>query len=218
MPDLNALLKAIENEARSADFPVETAVYEKCHKDPLVPILYGGSLETGVCFFARDLGKDEVIQGQPLYGAAGSLVRSGIFRAKFKKEPQGQDDLNRAAQCVLLTNTVPYKPPGNKAYSPQVKERFRPFLEEFFVHHFQGNILISLGTEAFQWFTPYAKKEVAVFWKREDRYEKELEIVLSSQGVEKKIRLCPLPHPSPLNQMWYARFPALLAHRLEAIF
>ena len=57
------------------------------------------------------------------------------------------------------------------------------------------------------------------FWNREDRYEAELECVLTvtQPGVaprQKKIRVCPLPHPSPLNARWYKQFPALLRKRL----
>ena len=33
----------------------------------------------------------------------------------------------------------------------------------------------------------------------------------------KPIVLAPLPHPSPLNQRWYAQFPELLAGRLERV-
>ena len=55
---------------------------------------------------------------------------------------------------VLLTNTVPFKPPGNKAYSTAVKERFRPFLAELLVTAIGvGTIVITLGNEAFQWFS-----------------------------------------------------------------
>ena len=77
---------------------------------------------------------------------------------------------------VLLTNTVPFKPPGNKAYSSAVKERFRPFLAELLVQHWQGDRVITLGTEAFQWFAPYETEPGAfdAFWKREDRYEAEI--------------------------------------------
>ena len=58
----------------------------------------------------------------------------------------------------MLTNTVPYKPPGNKAYATSVKERFRPFLCELLAVHWRGGEdLITLGTEAFQWFKPYMK-------------------------------------------------------------
>ncbi len=68
-------------------------------------------------------------------------------------------------EAVLLTNTVPYKPPGNKAYPAAVKERFRPFLAELLGRYWTGHHVITLGTEAFQWFTPYGDPAMfAAFW------------------------------------------------------
>jgi uracil-DNA glycosylase len=123
---------------------------------------------------------------------------------------------------VLLTNTVPYKPPGNKAYSNPVKERFRPFVAELLAAHWRGgDRVITLGTEAFQWFAPYAADRAAfdAFWKRDDRYEAEFPCTLvakegDGRAVNKPLTLLPLPHPSPLNQRWYPLFPGLLARRL----
>ena len=51
------------------------------------------------------------------------------------------------------------------------------------------------------------------FWARDDRYEAVLEVELAG----KRIRLHPLPHPSPLNATWYPRFPALLDARLASL-
>lgn len=215
---LSQLLVKLEEEARREDFPIDTPVYTKYGKDPLVPILFAGSPNSKVCFFARDLGKDEVIAGQPLYGAAGKMVRKGIYKVLHGNDPQNQADFDSAIESVLLTNTVPYKPPGNKAYPHKVKERFRPFLLDFFINHFQGNCIISLGTEAFQWFTPYDRKAVEEFWKKDHRYEEELELTLKWENQQKKIVLQPLPHPSPLNQTWYGKFPGLLEQRLRKIF
>ena len=117
---------------------------------------------------------------------------------------------------------MPYKPPGNKAYPGRVKERFRPLILELLVDHWKGDRVLTLGTEAFQWFASYAKPGAAEeFWKREDRYEAELACTLeheTDRGPQRKsIRLGPLPHPSPLNQRWYAQFPALLEMRLKDI-
>ena len=124
---------------------------------------------------------------------------------------------------VILTNTVPYKPPGNKAYSEAVKNRFRPFLEQFLVLHWQGDRIITLGNEAFNWFAPYAPKgELKKFFERSDRYTATTEVTLQAQdcqGVshQRSMMLQPLPHPSPLNQKYYAQFPQLLQQRLAAI-
>jgi len=222
MRTLSELLEAIHKEALRAEFPIDRPVYEKAGKDPLVPILYAGSLEAPVCVLGRDLGKDEVAAGQPLIGAGGRLVRSGFFQAEHGVAPPVKDkSLESVLPRVLLTNTVPYKPPGNKAYATSVKERFRPLLAEFLVAHWTGgNTVITLGNEAFQWFTP-SLESPEVFWSRDDRYEATISCVLTANTgdgvVRKALTLMPLPHPSPLNARWYPLFPGLLAKRLVSV-
>jgi uracil-DNA glycosylase len=223
MRTIETLIDAVQAEARRAEFPVDTPVYRKADRDPTRPILFAGALDAPVCVLGRDLGKDEVAVGQPLVGAGGRLVRAGVYEACEGVPPPSSDRrLESTLKHVLLTNTVAYKPPGNKAYGGPVKERFRPFLAELLAAHWQGNRVITLGTEAFQWFAPYADAAaVADFWSRDDRYEASLECVLSAspQGgpPRKVLTLLPLPHPSPLNQRWYKQFPGLLARRLAAV-
>ncbi|HEY9296705.1 MAG TPA: uracil-DNA glycosylase family protein [Phormidium sp.] len=218
------LIAEIQQEAESAAFPVDEPVYLAAGLQPSQPILYAGNLESKLCFFARDLGKDEVHARQPLYGAAGILVRRGLYRAIAGEEPTKNTDLQVVLEHVLLTNTVPYKPPGNKAYTEAVKKRFRPFLERLLIIHWQGDKIITLGNEAFNWFAPYAAKgELKKFFERSDRYTSSIQVTLQTkdnqgnlhQGV---INLLPLPHPSPLNQQYYAQFPQLLQQRLAEIF
>ncbi len=223
MRTLEALIEAIHQEALRDEFPIDTPVYERAGRDPTQPILFAGRLDSPVCIFGRDLGKDEVAVGQPLVGAGGRLVRTGLLNAFADGADRTRDRwLESALEYALLTNTVPYKPPGNKAYPDSVKERFRPFLAELLVGHWKGNRVLTLGTEAFQWFVPYADPEAAkAFWKRDDRYEAELPCVLvariGQEEIQKPLMLGPLPHPSPLNQRWYSQFPELLAKRLARV-
>jgi uracil-DNA glycosylase len=223
MRDLAGLEEAIFEEARRDDFPIDRPVYEKAEKDPLRPILFAGSLSAPVCVFGRDLGKDEVAVGEPLVGAGGRLVRAGLFQARFGEPPNKADRrIEAALEEAILTNTVPYKPPGNKAYAESVKERFRPFVAELLTVHWKGSLIITLGTEAFRWFERYAEPGAAdALWSREDRYEASLECTLTSDvdGFKRKksVTIAPLPHPSPLNQRWYGQFPGLLLQRLEAV-
>ena len=216
MRTLDHLIADVRHEAERDDFPIDRPVYEKAGKNPLDSILFAGSLAAPVCIFGRDLGKDEVALGQPLIGAGGKLVRQGLLRAF------GGNRLEETLQWALLTNTVPYKPPGNKAYSEIVKARFRPFVTELLTKFWIGGRVICLGNEAYKWFAPYAEPGAAdEFWNREDRYEAELPCVLrlvqDGKTTEKRIRLLPLPHPSPLNARWYGLFPAMLDARLGAI-
>ena len=53
------------------------------------------------------------------------------------------------------------------------------------------------------------------FWSREDRFSATHVTQLTlDDGETKRFVLAPLPHPSPLNQRWFKRFPELLAQRL----
>jgi uracil-DNA glycosylase family 4 len=221
MPDINILMAQIQQEAEREAFPIDIPIYKMAGKEPTKPILYAGNLKSQICFFGRDLGRDEVSAGQPLIGAAGSLVRQGFYWAMYHQEAKGKQELESVCDRLLLTNTVPYKPPGNKAYSTEVKERFRPFVERLLVLHWQGNQIITLGTEAFKWYAPYGKKgEVNQFFQRSDRYSASLKVMLRATddyGMEyqRQVTLLPLPHPSPLNQQYYAQFPKMLQQRLN---
>ncbi|WP_013325194.1 uracil-DNA glycosylase family protein [Gloeothece verrucosa] len=221
MSDLETLIVQIRTEAEREIFPIDTGVYKAAGKEPTQPILYFGNLKSQICFFGRDLGRDEVYAAQPLIGAAGTLVRQGFYEAIYKKKPKTKKDLETVGDRAILTNTVPYKPPGNKAYSIEVKERFRPFIERLLVLHWEGNQIITLGTEAFKWYAPYgAKGEINKFFLREDRYEAKLKVTLAATDEQKmthkrEVTLLPLPHPSPLNQKYYELFPQLLQERLN---
>ena len=162
---VSELIEAIRHEAERAEFPIDKAVYEQSKKDPLDPILFAGSLDAPLCVVGRDLGKDEVRAGEPLIGVAGRLVRSGIARAwdqsaSLDDTPATRKSASEAAlRHALLTNLVPFKPPGNKAYPEAIRQRFRPFLERLLVDYWSGNQLITLGSEAFQWFAAYAEAD-----------------------------------------------------------
>ena len=182
MSDIETLLKQIRQEAEREPFPMDLPIYEAAGKNPTEAILCAGNLNSNICFFGRDLGRDEVAQGQPLIGSAGTLVRKGFYK---------------------------------------VKERFRPFIAQLLVIYWQGTQIITLGTEAFKWFTPYCgKTEIEKFWQRSDRYHAKLSTSLQavdSQGksYERQVSLLPLPHPSPLNTQYYAKFPQMLQQRLN---
>jgi uracil-DNA glycosylase len=115
---ITELIAALRREADVADFPIDEPVYRRVGRDPKDPILFAGSLDAPVCIVGRDLGKDEVAAGQPLIGAAGRLVRLGVLAAwgdhgGHEPQPQPGPPLQEALRYVMLTNTVPYKPPGN---------------------------------------------------------------------------------------------------------
>jgi uracil-DNA glycosylase len=222
MQTIEQLIEATRQEATRAPFPVDLEVYEKAGKDPGQPVLFAGSLDAQIAIMGRDLGKDEVAAGQPLIGAGGRLVRGGVYRSIHQAEPPAADrSLESVLQRVLLTNTVPFKPPGNKAYTDKVKERFRPFVASLLVEHWAGRRILTLGTESFRWYACYADDGVFdAFWARADRYEADLDCLIRVDTPDgprtKPVKISPLPHPSPLNQRWYKLFPGLLAARLSS--
>jgi len=210
---IETLIDEAEAEARREPFPVDEPVYEKARRDPLRPILFAGSLDAPVAILARDLGKDEVAAAQPLIGAGGKLVRAEIVRAHGGGKPE------EALKFALLTNTVPFKPPGNKAYAESVRARFRPFVAELLARFWSGSQVITLGTEAFRWFEPYAEGGAFPASAATDaRFDEAYPCRLALPGLDpKEILVRPLPHPSPLNRRWYSRFPEMLARRLGEV-
>ena len=221
MSDPIILSKKVCEEAEKEEFPIDFSIYKSAERIPTEAILWAGKFNTQICFFGRDLGKNEVEQGQPLIGAAGMLLRKEFHKALYSQEIMTKDDIQSICKRALLTNTVPYKPPGNKAYSHKVKERFRPFIEQLLLVHWQGNQIVTLGTEAFKWFSPYCEAgKIEEFWKLHNRYEAKLTVNLKAMDLQgkhykRKVHLLPLPHPSPLNKQYYAKFPQMLHKRLN---
>lgn len=223
---IQQLIDLAEAEARREPFPIDEPVYEKAERDPLRPLLYGGSLAASVCVMARDLGRDEVKAGEPLIGAGGKLVRLGVVKAwaDVHGGPEDEARPEDALKHALLTNTVPFKPPGNTAYAKSVRERFRPFVASLLADFWEGTEILTLGTEAFRWFERYAEGERFDDSAQTDaRFEKVFACRLPTRGPDgepsgfKAVRVRPLPHPSPLNRRWRAQFPAMLDERLKEV-
>ena len=219
---LDTIRERVREAAESTTMSIDREVYARASRDPLDPILCAGSLDAPVAFFARDLGRDEVLLGQPLIGGAGRRVRRAVHRFLFGVEPPSGDRfLAEALEHILLTNTVPYKPVGNKAYPGSVRERFRPWAADLLCCCWRGDYVVTLGTEAFLWFAPYARRgALEEFWKRGDRYESEIEVEITAECegklCSKMLRIAPLPHPSPLNRAYLEVFPKLLESRLQS--
>jgi uracil-DNA glycosylase len=222
-PSLGELQRLARLEASLGGMPIDVDAYDKVGRDPLEPLIGGGSEAAALGFFGRDPGKDEVQHLEPLIGAAGQLVRAGVHRALHGCDPPDFAASQGIARDVFFSNTVPYKPVGNKAWSMAVKRRFRPVIASYLVDRWTGEDLITLGNVAFHWFGLDAGRDegrrLEAFFAREDRYEASLEVEIRSPLSDRArtLTLHPLPHPSPLNATWYKRFPALLDARLSAL-
>ncbi|MCW3149272.1 uracil-DNA glycosylase family protein [Stutzerimonas stutzeri] len=201
---------------------IDVAVYRQFGKDPLEPIIGLGTASAPLCFFGRDPGREEVRHGAPFVGTGGQLVRRLLHWHLYGTEPADFAAALTAGEGFFWLNTVPYKPVGNKAWSMAVKRRFQPLLRQLLVDYWQGRHVITLGREAFFWFAidqPHAlRQQLERFWQREDRFSADLQVQLQdAQGQVRLVVLHPLPHPSPRNRAWLARFPALLQARLAAL-
>ena len=194
----------------------DLAVYEAAGKDPCEPVLGLGRRECRVAVFGRDPGRDEIKVGVPFVGAAGKLLRNGMFRALFGREAATAEDRMSVQDYFFWANMVPFKPLGNKAWAISTVRAFRPAVLELLTDAWDGTDVLCLGEGAFAWFgldDRAVKDALAAHWEREDRYEAHVEVAIGSRTV----RLHPLPHPSPLNAAWLPKFPALLDARLRAI-
>lgn len=221
MPLADAQRQAFRALAEQTD-GIDVEVYRRFGKDPLEPIIGLGDANAPIAFFGRDPGREEVRHGQPFVGSSGQSVRGALYRHRHGVAlPDFEAALAVGAHYFWIA-TVPYKPVGNKAWSMAVKRRFHPLMRQLLVESWQGETIITLGREAFLWFTidqpPAVRQQLEQFWRREDRFSASIEVELQAgDGAARRFRLYPLPHPSPLNQAWFKRFPALLEDRLKQL-
>jgi uracil-DNA glycosylase len=203
--------------ARRLRLEVDREAYAAAGRDPREPILFAGELGARVCVLGRDLGRTEVVHAQPQVGPSGRAVRLGILRAA--REPPSPDDplLERALRYALLANLVPYKPPGNRPFSKPVCEAFRPSLERLLVCGFRGDRVLALGREAFAWFARYADPAPVA----RCRFGAEIACAITARCGGRRVRrvfvVCALPHPSPANALYKARFCSLLCRALKPV-
>lgn len=201
---------------------VDTVVYQQFDLDPTEPIIGQGDRLARIAIFGRDPGREEVRWRQPFIGAGGQKVRAVLYKALFGDEMPDFEASIEAGKYVFWANTVPYKPIGNKAWPQKVKRMFQPLMASVLLESWAGTHIITLGREAFLWFglglSKDDRKSLEAFWKQEDRFESDYRVKLvAPSGEARTLNLCPLPHPSPLNATWYAKFPGLLANRLQQL-
>jgi uracil-DNA glycosylase len=201
---------------------IDLPVYQQFGKDPRDPIIGEGEATARIALFGRDPGRDEVRRGVPFIGAGGQKVRAVLHRHLYHTDLPDFDASLAVGRYLFWANTVPYKPLGNKAWPQRVKKQFQPLMADLLIHAWRGQDVITLGREAFLWFgidqPRERRRELEEFWAREDRFQATFPWKLTApDGKSRELRLAPLPHPSPLNALWYKRFPELLEARLSAL-
>lgn len=214
-PSQHRAFRALAADTEGIDRPV----YEALGKDPLEPIIGLGPADARIAFFGRDPGREEVRHGEPFIGSGGQWVRRTLYRHLHDEDMPGLAASLAVGQNFFWINTVPYKPLGNRAWSMAVKRRFQPLMRQLLIDQWQGRDIVTLGREAFYWFgigqSRSERQRLEAYWQRDDRFTAHLSIELASDaGVARQFRLYPLPHPSPLNVVWFKRFPDLLERRL----
>ncbi len=207
---------------------IDREAYDAYGRDWREPIIGLGPREARLCIFGRDPGRTEVEHAQPFVGKGGQLVRAALYRHRHEADAVVPDFAASVAagREVFWLNTVPYKPLGNRAWSMAVKRRFQALMAELLLDMWQGRggerTVIALGREAFFWFGIAQPAEVGAaldaFWAQGDaRYRRTLRIDYRAGDATHAITLAPLPHPSPANAVWFARFARLMDERLRLL-
>jgi len=99
-----------------------------------------GNPKAKILVVGRDLGEEEILYNEVLVGRTGSHFRKRARQIGF-------DPL----QDFLMTNTVPLRPLGNKAFPDEVRKYFWPVLGEI-VAYINPKFILTLGNEALRSF------------------------------------------------------------------
>jgi uracil-DNA glycosylase len=218
----------VDDAAREAAFRalaaslvgVDVEAYRAAGRDPGAPVLGLGPPDAPLAFLGRDPGRDEVVHNTGFIGASGRKVRGELCRRLLGREPRGVADLLEAGAGQFWINTVPYKPVGNKPWPEPVRQAFRPWIADLLVHAWRGHHVVALGKEALRWFAvdDATAARIAEHEARADAFEAALEVeVFAPDGASRWLTVHPMPHPSPLNVAWSARFPGLFSALLDRL-
>jgi uracil-DNA glycosylase len=195
--------------------------YAGAQLDALEPVIGFGPVDAPVCFFGRDPGREELRLRQPFVGDAGRLLRRGLLPSQERTDAS-DEDLLRAGERFFWLNIVPYKPRGNAVWPAAVRNAFRPLVLECLLARWQGDVVVTLGQHAFEWFAAGQRPEVRQAFQA--RWARVLEpdvapvsVRLKSADAERVLRVYPLPHPSPANVIGRRAFPALLDANLREL-
>lgn len=124
-PDLDALKEALQN-------------FDGCNlKRTAKNLVFGdGNPDARVMFVGEAPGRDEDIGGVPFVGRSGELLNKMLAAIDLDRE-----------EDVYIANIVPWRPPGNRAPTPQETELCRPFIERQ-ISLVNPEILVLLGGAA----------------------------------------------------------------------
>lgn len=218
---LLARLRTLAESLAPLQEGLDRAAYAEADLDPLEPVVGFGPADAPVCFFGRDPGREELRQRRPFVGDAGRLLRRGLL-PPAERAHASDADLLRAGERFFWLNIVPYKPRGNAVWPARVRQAFRPLVLQVLLTRWNGEVVVTLGQHAFEWFALGQPAQVRQQFR--ERWARVLDPAADAQPVrvslqehERLLRVYPLPHPSPANVIGRRAFPALLDACLERI-
>ncbi|UWF59498.1 uracil-DNA glycosylase [Brucella sp. 2716] len=94
-----------------------------------------GDPSSDIMFIGEAPGRDEDMEGLPFVGKSGQLLNRMIEAIGLKREE------------VYIANTIPWRPPGNRAPTPLETELCRPFIERQ-IELAAPKVLVALGGPA----------------------------------------------------------------------
>lgn len=150
------------------------------------PVLYTGNIFSDILIVGRDLGKEEVEQGQVFVGKSGGLVREGMKRLGYLEAA------DNPAWDYCMTNLVPYKPTGNKCFSLEIRQAFWPIVN-YVVKVVEPDYLVTMGRECAEMFHGSPIRSILAFTRESGVVEKKL---YRGTPFEKDITVISVPHPS----------------------
>jgi DNA polymerase len=105
------------------------------------PVFGDGNPKAKIVFIGEAPGKDEDLQGKPFVGRAGKFLNEMLGIIGMKRED------------IYITNTVKYRPPGNRDPQPDEISECLPWLMEELAF-IKPLIVIPLGRHAMNRFFP----------------------------------------------------------------
>lgn len=132
------LAQALAQQANSLDALKQVMEnFEGCDlKKRAKNLVFGdGNPEASIMFVGEAPGRDEDEMGKPFVGRSGQLLNKILAHAGFDRSN------------IYIANTVPWRPPGNRAPSPMEVQIVRPFIERQ-IELVAPKILVGLGAVA----------------------------------------------------------------------
>ncbi|MTI18700.1 uracil-DNA glycosylase [Rhodobacteraceae bacterium RKSG542] len=123
VPDAQAVSSAREMASKAGSLDELRAILADFHGCNLrltaKNLVFGdGNPNARVMFVGEAPGRDEDLQGVPFVGRSGQLLNRMLAAAGMERS------------SVYIANVVPWRPPGNRAPTPQETEICRPFIQQ----------------------------------------------------------------------------------------